>query len=31
MKEHIISSTKTLLEFLGIEYTKEEDIEKYNN
>jgi hypothetical protein len=30
-KEHIISSTKTLLEFLGIEYTKEEDIEKYNN
>jgi hypothetical protein len=30
-KDHIVSSTTTMLEFLGIEYTKEEDIEKYNS
>lgn len=30
-KKHIISSTITLLDFLGIEYTREEDIDKYNN
>jgi hypothetical protein len=29
-KDHIISSTMTMLDFLGIEYTREVDIDKYN-
>jgi hypothetical protein len=29
-KKHILSSINTLLEFLGIKYTNEEDIKKYN-
>lgn len=30
-KEHIISSVTTLLDFLGIKYQKDADVEKYNN
>ena len=29
-KENIISGSMTMLDFLGIEYTREDDVEKYN-